>query len=220
MIPVVSFVGRSNVGKTTVLEKVVGELKSRGHRLAVIKHDSHGFEIDQPGKDSWRLTKAGSDVVILSSTDRVAMISKPAAEPSLDRLIPLAADEVDIIITEGFKTADKPKIEVFRAAVSDRLLTAGKGLVALVTDKHFDIDVPQFAFDDTCGIANFIEENYIRRPRERDISLCVNGNDIGMKPFVKDALIRTITGLVSSLRGTGNARSVKIEIHIPPSSGE
>jgi molybdopterin-guanine dinucleotide biosynthesis protein B len=215
MVPVISFVGRSNVGKTTILEKVISELKSRGHRLAVIKHDSHGFEIDQPGKDSWRLTKAGSDVVVLSSSDKVAMISKPAAEPSLDRLIPLAADDVDIIITEGFKTADKPKIEVFRAAVSDKLLTADKGLVALVTDKHFDIDVPQFAFEDACGIAGFIEENYIQRPQECDVSLRVNGADIGMKPFVKDALIKTITGLVSSLQGTESARDIKIEIHIP-----
>jgi molybdopterin-guanine dinucleotide biosynthesis protein MobB len=215
MVPVISFVGRSNVGKTTVLEKVVSELKSRGRRVAVIKHDSHGFEIDQPGKDSWRLAQAGSDVVILSSADKVAMIKKPAAEPSLDRLISMAADDVDIIITEGFKTADKPKIEVFRTAVSDKLLTTDKGLVALVTDKHFDIDAPQFAFEDACGIADFIEKNYLGRPRERDVSLHVNGTRIGLNAFVKDSLIKTVSGMVSALHGTENARDIKIEINLP-----
>ena len=214
MVPVISFVGRSNVGKTTVLEKVVRELKSRGYRVAVIKHDSHGFEMDQPGKDSWRLAQAGSDVVILSSADKVAMIKKPASEPSLDKLITLA-DDVDIIITEGFKTADKPKIEVFRTAVSDKLLTTDKGLVALVTDKHFDIDAPQFGFEDACGIADFIQQNYLDHPVGRDISLRVNGEGIGLNAFVKDAMIKTISGMISSLHGTRNARDIKIEIHQP-----
>jgi len=219
MVPVISFVGRSNVGKTTVLEKVVGELKSRGYRVAVIKHDSHGFEMDQPGKDTWRLAQAGSDVVILSSAVKMAMIKKPACELSLDRLISMAED-VDIIITEGFKTGDKPKIEVFRSDVSDKLLTIDRGLVALVTDRHFDIETPQFAFEDARGIADFIEKNYLKQTGRRDISLRINCNDIGLNTFVKDAMIKTITGMISSLHGTEDARDIKIEIRLPTTPPE
>jgi molybdopterin-guanine dinucleotide biosynthesis protein MobB len=215
MIPVLSFVGRSNVGKTTLLEKVVRDLKGRGYRLAVIKHDSHSFDIDYPGKDSWRLAQAGSDVVILSSADKMAMIKKPEQELTLDQLQAMVMDGVDIIITEGFKGADKPKIEVFRSRVSDKILTREQELIALVTDKHFDVNVPQFALDDACGVANLIVERFLSQPRGEDISLDVNGNRIGLKPFVKDAFIKTISGMVSTLHGTENAREIKITIRLP-----
>ncbi len=74
MIPIVSFVGKSNTGKTMLLEKVVSGLRSKGYRVAVIKHSPHGFDMDQPGKDTWRLANAGSDVVAISSPDRMAFI--------------------------------------------------------------------------------------------------------------------------------------------------
>ncbi|GAI18522.1 unnamed protein product, partial [marine sediment metagenome] len=123
MLPVISVVGRSNVGKTTFLERVVKELKDRGYLVAVVKHDTHGFEIDRPGKDSWRMTQAGCDVVVLSSADKMAMIRKPRQELTLDQLEALVTDGVDIILTEGYKSADKPKIEVLRAGVSDKILS-------------------------------------------------------------------------------------------------
>jgi len=80
MTAIVSFVGKSDVGKTTVLEKVVRELKKRGYRVAVVKHDIHGFEIDRPGKDTWRFAQAGSDVVVISSKNKMAMISESRLE--------------------------------------------------------------------------------------------------------------------------------------------
>ncbi len=76
MIPIVSFVGKANSGKTTLLEKVVRELKLKGYRVAVIKHSPHGFEMDHPGKDSWRLTQAGSDIVALSSSDKAVFVER------------------------------------------------------------------------------------------------------------------------------------------------
>ena len=84
--PIVSFVGDSNSGKTTLLEKVVGELKSKGYRVVVIKHSPHGFDIDQPGKDTWRLTQAGSDIVVISSPDQVAFIERVGAELTLSQI--------------------------------------------------------------------------------------------------------------------------------------
>ena len=215
MIPVISVVGRSNVGKTTFLEKVVKELKNRGYRVAVVKHDSHGFDIDHPGKDSWRLAQAGSDVVVVSSADKMAMVKRPARELTLDQLADMVMDGVDIIITEGYKGADKPKIEVFRSDVSDRILSQEQDLLALVTDRHFDLDVPQFTTDDANGIVDLIIERFLSQPVEEEIYLSVNGNHIGLKSFVKDAFIKTISGMVSTLHGTENAQEIELTIRLP-----
>ena len=215
MIPVISVVGRSNVGKTTFLEKVVKELKNRGYRVAVVKHDSHGFDIDHPGKDSWRLAQAGSDVVVVSSADKMAMVKRPAREMTLDQLADMVMDGVDIIITEGYKGADKPKIEVFRSDVSDRILSQEQDLLALVTDRHFDLDVPQFTTDDANGIVDLIIERFLSQPVEEEIYLSVNGNHIGLKSFVKDAFIKTISGMVSTLHGTENAQEIELTIRLP-----
>jgi molybdopterin-guanine dinucleotide biosynthesis protein B len=215
MIPVISVVGRSNVGKTTFLEKAVKELKDRGYRLAVIKHDIHGFEVDQPGKDSWRLTQAGSDVVVLSSAEKMAMVKKPDQELSLDQLAALVADVVDIIISEGYKSADKPKIEVLRAGVSDKVLSKEQELIALVTDQHIDLNVPQFAPDDISGVVDLLVERFLGQQKEADVSLSVNGNPVPIKIFVKDVFINTITGLVATLHGTENAKEIKVTVRIP-----
>ncbi|MCJ7763554.1 MAG: molybdopterin-guanine dinucleotide biosynthesis protein B [Dehalococcoidales bacterium] len=215
MIPVISVVGRSNVGKTTFLEKVVKELKSRGYRMAVVKHDSHSFDIDHPGKDSWRLTQAGADVVAISSADKMAMVKRPARELTLDQLTGIVMNGVDIIITEGYKGADKPKIEVFRSDISDRILSQEQDLLALVTDKHFDLDVPQFTADDANGIVDLIIERFLNQTAEEDITLYVNGNYIKLKSFIKDAFINTISGMVSTLHGAENTREIKLTIHLP-----
>jgi molybdopterin-guanine dinucleotide biosynthesis protein B len=214
MIPVISVVGRSNVGKTTFLEKVVKELKGRGYRVAIIKHDTHGFEIDQPGKDSWRMAQAGSDVVVLSSADKMAMIKKPGQELSLDQLSALVEDGVDIIISEGYKSADKPKIEVFRSGVSDKIVSQEQELVALVTDQHIDLGVPQFAPDDVSAVVDLLIEKFLGQ-EEADASLSVNGNPVPIKIFVKDVFIRTITGLVATLHGTEDAKEIKVTIRLP-----
>ena len=214
MSPIVSVVGKSGVGKTTFLEKLVRELKSKGYRVAIIKHDTHGFEIDHPGKDSWRMAQAGSDVVVISSADKMAMIKKTNQELSLDQLEAHVMGGVDIILTEGYKSADKPKIEISRAEVSDELLCAEHELLALVTDQRFDLDVPHFALDDARGVVEFLIENLLERERETEVFLSVNGNPIGIKRFVRSVFTNTILGLVACLRGTENAREVRITVRL------
>jgi molybdopterin-guanine dinucleotide biosynthesis protein B len=113
MVPVISFVGYSKSGKTTLLEKVVPELKKLGYRVAFIKHTHHNnFDIDLPGKDTWRLSQAGSDVMVISSAEKLAIIEKVSEELYLDRILELIADKVDVILTEGYKQADTIKVEV------------------------------------------------------------------------------------------------------------
>jgi len=159
-VPVVSVVGKSNAGKTTFLEKLIRELKRRGYRVATIKHDRGGFEIDQPGKDTWRHAQAGSDVVVISSPEKIALIRRVEAELSLDEIVAILPP-VDIVLTEGYKAGNKPKIEVVRQAIAHELLSAERELIAIVTDQPFATAVPQFGLDDASGVADLLEGSYM-----------------------------------------------------------
>ena len=156
LIPVISIVGRSNSGKTTYLEKVIRELKARGYRVATIKHDVHGFEMDKPGKDTWRHAQAGADVVCISSPAKMAMIKKVEQELALDDVIACISD-VDIIFTEGYKQERKQKIEIYRKAVCDTPLCPKSELLAIATDTPLYDDIPQFPLDDAGELALFLE---------------------------------------------------------------
>ncbi len=156
--PLISIVGKSNSGKTTLLVKLIPELKRRGYRVATIKHHTHpDFEIDQPGKDTWRYAQAGSDVVILASPGKIATIQKLDQELSLDE-ISVHVPEADIILTEGYKSAGKPSIEVVRAERSLGIISDPEQLLAVATDTRLEIDIPQFDIDDVENIADFIEQ--------------------------------------------------------------
>jgi molybdopterin-guanine dinucleotide biosynthesis protein MobB len=161
---VLSVVGRGNVGKTTFLVGLVVELKKRGYRVATIKHFERDFETDKPGKDSWRLTEAGSDVSIIAAPQKVAMVRRLQRELSLDEIV-ASLPEMDIVLTEGYKQDHKPKIEVVRQAVTRELIFAPPELVAVVSDMTFEVNVPQFALEDASGVATLIEQNYIKANR-------------------------------------------------------
>ena len=160
VIPIISVVGKSGVGKTTLLEKLIAELKQRGLRVAVVKHDVHGFEIDQPGKDSWRLAQAGSDSVVIASPKRLALIKRLDREMALSEIAAFLTD-VDIILTEGYKRGDAPKIEVSRRERGGELLCTADELVAVVSDRSYDLDVPQFGLDDARGIVDWLERRFL-----------------------------------------------------------
>jgi molybdopterin-guanine dinucleotide biosynthesis protein MobB len=166
MVPVVSFVGNSGVGKTTFLEKLIGVFKARGYRVAAIKHDAHKFEIDYRGKDSWRLTQAGADVTIISSRDKLALIERPKTERGLVDLVQMVSGRVDIVLTEGYRGAAAMKIEVSRKAHSHILTARLDDLIAIVTDERFDYPVPQFDLEDATGVADFLGQRFaLRQPR-------------------------------------------------------
>jgi len=163
--PIVSFVGNSGAGKTSLLEKVVRELKTRGYRVAVIKHAHHDFEIDHEGKDSWRFAQAGSDCVVISSPARVAMVQQRPAEPPLDELVRLVADRVDIVLTEGFHGSGKPQVLVARAALGpDPELEQGEHL-AVVSDQPLDASALRFDFADVPQLVDFLLAHFHLAPR-------------------------------------------------------
>lgn len=163
-IPVISIVGgKSNSGKTTLLVKIIREAKRRGWRVATLKHDVHGFEMDQPGKDTWRHAQAGADIVAISSPQKIAILEKVTEDQPLDEVL-ARIQGVDVIFTEGYKQANKPKIEVFRSAVHQELFSKPEELLAIASDVLFDNGIPCFGLEDAQGICDLIEETFGVRP--------------------------------------------------------
>lgn len=161
--PMVILAGTSGTGKTTFLEKLIRELKKRHLRVGTIKHHDHDFEFDKPGKDTWRHAQAGADAVALSAPGKVALVRKVDEELPLDRVAELIGS-VDIILVEGYKRADKPKIEIHRTAHSRELLCAPEELLVLVSDADWNIGVPVFALDDAAGVAELLVERFLVDP--------------------------------------------------------
>lgn len=154
--PVVSIVGNSGAGKTTLLEKLISELVRRGLRVGTIKHDVHGFEMDRPGKDSWRHKQAGASTTIISSPSRIGMVKDVDHDHRPEELAALLSD-MDLVLVEGFKKGSQPKIEIFRPETAKFPLCQGdEHLLALVSEASVDCGVPLFAPEDITGLADFI----------------------------------------------------------------
>lgn len=164
LIPIVSIVGKSDTGKTTLIEKIIPELTRRGYRVATIKHDVHGFEIDHKGKDSWRHKKAGARTTILSSPRQVAVVEDVEKDHDIAELRDKYIRGVDIILAEGFKKSRHPKIEVFRAGSEGGIIAHDdEKLMAVVGGKPLDLNIPYFNRDDVKGIVDLIEARFPRR---------------------------------------------------------
>ena len=165
-VKAVSFVAKSGTGKTTMLEKVIARLKERGYRVGVVKHDAHRFDIDHPGKDSYRLTAAGADIMLISSPEKLAMVKKHAEAPSIEEILSTYFTDVDIVLTEGFKKSSMPKIELHRKERSATLLCRGEEfdptLVAVASDERLELDVPVLDLNDPLQVADFIEKSFLK----------------------------------------------------------
>ena len=213
MIPIVSIVGKSASGKTTLIEKIIPELIRRGYRVITVKHDRHGFEIDREGKDSWRHKQAGAQGVIISSPRKVALIRDVDRDMSLEELRDAFGGDADLILSEGFKKDIQPKIEVFRKEEHAELLcTPADNLIGIASNRHFDIGVPCLDIDDVKGIVDLIESTFLKGGRREGISLRINGRRIPLSPFVERFLVRTIKGMISSLKGGENPQRIEIKI--------
>jgi molybdopterin molybdotransferase len=167
--PIVSIVGRSESGKTMLVEQLIAEFKSRGYKIAALKHSHCGvIEVDQPGKDTWKFAQAGSDAVCISSPRKLAFIKKSDHDLRIDEVLAIIGPEFDLVLVEGFKKSKLPKIEVHRKELGDDLLCSPGELSAIVTDGVLDTPMadsyklPAFRWGDTAAIADFIEKNFMR----------------------------------------------------------
>lgn len=163
-IKAVSFVAKSGTGKTTLVEKVIAELKRRGYRVGALKHDAYRFDIDHPGKDSYRFSAAGADTMLICSAEKLALVKQHAAAPPIEELLATYFGDVDIVLTEGFKQSGLPKIEVHRQERRTDLLCRGERhdptLLAVASNVRLDLDVPLLDLNDPAAVADFVEEHF------------------------------------------------------------
>lgn len=155
--------GWSGSGKTTLVTRLVPELLRRGLTVSTLKHAHHAFDVDQPGKDSWRHREAGATEVMVSSANRWALMHehRGAPEATLEELI-RHMTPVDLLLVEGFKDQPHPKLEVHRPALGKPLLCRGNPhIVAVASDAPIaGLAVPLFALDDAAAIASFIVAHF------------------------------------------------------------
>lgn len=158
--PVLGMAAWSGTGKTTLLERLLPLLRERGLRIGMLKHAHHDFDIDQPGKDSHRLRKAGAQQMLIASKQRWAlMVEAPQTDDaSLDAMLDkLDRSALDLILVEGFRHEAYPKIELHRAALGKPLLfPQDTSIMAVASDTELDTELPRLDLNDPAMIANFI----------------------------------------------------------------
>lgn len=159
-IPVLCFVGRSNSGKTTLIERVIPELVRVGYKLATVKHTGHGFDLDTEGKDSWRHKKAGASAVVVLSNGSLAMFADVPTETNLEAIRSRYLDaDLDLIIAEGWKNEAYPKIIIVRDQVGE-IPVSSDGVLAVVSNKPLSLPVPVIDPDDITGVVTLIRKHF------------------------------------------------------------
>ena len=168
-VPLLGFVAASGTGKTTLLEQIIPILKQQGVRVGLIKHSHHNFQIDQPGKDSFRLRAAGASQVMLVSTHRRAIITEiiPTQEPSLDEELKLFDQSlVDLVLVEGFKAEKFPKIELHRPSLKHPLLYLNDpDIIAIASDELLELPehLPNLEINQPQMVVDFILKEFMEK---------------------------------------------------------
>ena len=210
MPPVVSIVGKSKSGKTTLMEGLIRELKSRGYRVGTIKHTPQGMTFDEPDKDSWRHIQAGSEATVIGSPDKAVLIKPVTQTLTLGEMARLIGEDCDIVLAEGFKQENAPKIEVHRREVGPPLGAVRK-LIAIATDEPLETKTRQFSPQDFKGLADLLEEGFIKPQRERT-SLYINDVPVRLSSFPEEIITKVLFTMASSLKGVGEVRRLDISL--------
>jgi molybdopterin-guanine dinucleotide biosynthesis protein B len=214
MPPIVSIVGRSKSGKTTLIEKLIVELKSRGYHVATAKHTHRDMTLPESDKDSDRHLKAGSEASLIVDPHGLMMIKPLQNELTLAQLAQILGEDYDLILTEGYKQDDAPKIEVHRKDNAPPL-TNVKKLFAVATDEPLATKVRQFALDDVKPIADLLETGFIKPNRER-FTLLVNDVPIALNAFTGEIVENVVLAMANNLKGVGKIGTLKIFLKKEP----
>jgi len=198
---VLSIVGKSDAGKTTLLLNVLPELKKRGYKVAAVKHCPHGFDLDVEGKDSWKFSAAGADGIFLTSPHQIAVMKKMEdISPPVKELIDRFFYDFDLVLIEGLKgDPTVKKIEILRKGISESVETPPGELAAVVADFPLEMEKPVFPLDDINGIVGFIE-GLMKQHREPEVRLRINERAVPLNQFVRNLFKSTILGMVEPLR--------------------
>ncbi|MEE8603923.1 MAG: molybdopterin-guanine dinucleotide biosynthesis protein B [Candidatus Aminicenantaceae bacterium] len=195
-----AFTGISDSGKTRLIQKLIGELKNRGYKVSVIKHCDHGFDLEEPGKDSAQFVEAGSDFVCMYSPDGMAVFHQKKADLDVRKISREFLQCSDFILVEGDRS-DKTlkKIEVLRRGVSEEISCPPEELIAVISDFNVGKDIPVFHPEEIEKISDFIEN----QPHEKEplLQLNIDGVPVPMNPFVQKIFSNSLQGMISSLEG-------------------
>jgi molybdopterin-guanine dinucleotide biosynthesis protein B len=212
MQPIISIVGKSNSGKTTLLESLIAELTRRGYQLAVIKHAGEDIELDTVNKDTWRFRKAGSQLAAINAGRGLAVfytLDHDFAPEELARLLWL---DCDLILTEGFKRNDYRKIEVHRQEQGSELLSPTEQLLAVITDEKLNVPVPQFTRDEVGKIADLIEQTYLSKQKKEDIDLIINNERVLLNDETANLLSRTMMAFASRHKKVSEIKRLRLSM--------
>jgi molybdopterin-guanine dinucleotide biosynthesis protein B len=208
-VPIVAFSGFSESGKTTFIEKLIPELKRRGYRIVTIKQTHHEFA-SEPGKDSERHLSSGSEVSMVVSPTRLVLTRPVEEEVSIDEMVRVLGDDYDIIICEGFKYSDIPKLVVYRQGIGAFPLGLSN-VIGVITDEELDIQTRQYSFEDVEAVADMLEEEIII-PHASRINISVNNTAVPLIEFPRSIISRTILGMLTALKGVGLIRYARISV--------
>lgn len=161
-VPLVCIVSASSgTGKTTFMEKLIKEMTGRGYRVGTVKSDAHGFEMDVPGKDTWRFAQAGAKAAAIIGPAKFALIQQTDKKKDLEDVVRMIED-VDIILVEGYKMSSWPRIEVVRREKGNRPISPEEYLLAIVTDvDELEAGVPVLPLDAAGAAADLIVRNFL-----------------------------------------------------------
>ncbi len=157
---------QSNTGKTTLIEGLIHYFKNRNYRIGVLKHDAHRFEIDKKGKDSFRFSEAGADTVIISSSDKIAMIQKNQQDVDLEQILRLF-EEMDLVLIEGYRNNNYMKLEVHRQEMGSELLYENSNFcqedfIAIVSDISHSVPIPVLSINRVNEVGAYLETKILK----------------------------------------------------------
>jgi molybdopterin-guanine dinucleotide biosynthesis adapter protein len=154
---ILSIVGKSEAGKTTLIEKMLPCLVRRGIKVGTIKHDVHGFTMDREGKDSYRHKQAGAHTTVISSPNKIGMVRDADHDHAIKEIVDLYLKDMNLVLTEGYKRESWPKLEVHRRELKRSLIAKPEeGLIAVASDEELDVNAPVFGLDDVEQISDFL----------------------------------------------------------------
>ncbi|MCF6290448.1 MAG: molybdopterin-guanine dinucleotide biosynthesis protein B [Desulfobacterales bacterium] len=219
VVPVVAFFGRSDCGKTTLLEKLIQLLSGRGYRIGVVKHHVHGpFSMDVPGKDSWRHKQAGARTVVLSSPVGLGMVKDCRQDATLTELLCRYFFDVDLVLAEGYKQGDTAKIAVCRNDLRHRPFPepVDNTLIATVSDLDPGRDLPWFDLDDIAGIADFLIKTFLPSSQPDasgpEISLLKDGVPITLSAVDRSRILDTLASLPAAIAPDQDSEEIFVMI--------
>lgn len=207
MVPVVCIIGWSGSGKTSLIEGLLEVFRGRGRKVGVIKHHPHRAGSLPPGKDTTRYLEAGAGAALLLGPGGYELIVTREGEPPLDEVLALFWG-YDLVLAEGFKGSDYPKIEVFGGSEEGPLYKVVKGVIALVSDQISDPSLPCFRTHQVEALADFIEDRFLRSSAK--VSLLADGKVVGLNRFVSTLIGGVIEAMVRPLKGCEGVREVII----------